>query len=135
MEQSGKIVEIINHNTAKVIIQKHASCKNCGACHIGTNSDIAIIAENKIDAETGNIVLVSMETQSVLSAAFIMYVIPLLILIASIFTGTRIFKTENGEVYSILMGFIFLALFYIIIRQNENKFRKKYKAVITKIIE
>ncbi len=135
MEQIGKIIEIIDNNTVKVNIQKHTSCKNCGACHIGTNPDIAIIADNQANAGIGNIVEVSMQTQSVLSAAFIMYVIPLFILVVSIAIGTKFFRNENGEVYSILMGLFFLALSYYVIRQNEKKFRQKYKAVITKIIE
>ncbi len=135
MEQLGKIVEIIDSNTAKLNMRKHTSCKNCGACHIGTNPDITIEAENKIDAKLGNLVEVSMKTQNVLSAAFIMYVIPLLILILGIAVGTKLFNSENEEIYSILLGFIFLGISYFVIKQNEKKFNKKYKAVITKIIE
>lgn len=135
MEQLGKIVEIIDSNTVKLNMRKHTSCKNCGACHIGSNPDITIEAENTIHAKIGNVVEVSMRTQNVLSAAFIMYVIPLLILILGIAVGTMLFNFENGEIYSILLGFFFLAISYLVIRQNEYKFNKKYKAVITKIIE
>lgn len=136
MEQLGKIVEILDDNTAKVIVLRHTSCKNCGACHVGgAKSDIIVDAENDADAKLGNLVEVTMETQNVLSAAFIMYVIPLFILLLGIFIGTQLFTFDNGEIYSILLGFVFLAISYFIIRQNENRFVKKYKAVITKIIE
>lgn len=135
MEQLGKIVEIVDQNTAKVIMMRHTSCKNCGACHIGSKPDIIVAAENDANAKLGNLVEVTMRTQNVLNAAFIMYVIPLFILLAGIFIGTQLFTFDNGEIYAILLGFVLLAISYFVIRQNEDRFVKKYKAVITKIIE
>lgn len=135
MEQLGKIVEVVDNSSAKVMMLRHTSCKNCGACHVGSNPDIIITAENAVSAQLGNLVEVSMKTQNILSAAFIMYVIPLFILVLGIYVGTRIFTTENGEIYSIFLGFALLAISYFVIRQSEDKFKQKYKAVITKIIE
>lgn len=135
MDQKGKIVEIVDSSTAKIMVFRHTSCQNCGACHLSEIPEVVVEAENKVNAQLGNIVEVNMETQNVLSAAFIMYVIPLFILVMGILIGNQIFTSEKGEVYSIFLGFVLLAISYLIIRQNEHKFSKKYKAVITKIIE
>lgn len=136
MEQFGKIVEVVDDSTAKVTMVKHTSCKNCGACHIGSNPEVEITVENHINAKLGNLVEVSMTTQNILSAAFIMYIIPLIMLVAGVVIGTKIFSIySNGEIYAILLGFVLLAISYWAIRQNEKHFKQKYKAVITKIIE
>lgn len=136
LEQFGKIVEVIDDSTAIVTMVKHTSCKNCGACHIGSKPEMSITVENTVNAKLGNIVEVSMPTQNILSAAFIMYVIPLVMLVAGIGIGTKIFSSlSGGEIFAILLGFALLTVSYLVIRQNEKRFREKYKAVITKIIE
>ncbi|MCG8483037.1 MAG: SoxR reducing system RseC family protein [Clostridia bacterium] len=136
MEQNGKIVELVDDTTAKVTIMRHSACEKCGACHVGSsNRNVSITAENNINAQLGHIVEVQMATQNVLSAALIMYVIPLIILVTGILIGTKLFQGEKGDILSIILGFVLLALSYFVIKKNEHHFSKKYKAVITKIIE
>lgn len=136
MEQNGKVVELINDTTAKVAILRHTACEKCGSCHIGSsNKDVIITVENTINAQPGNIVAVQMETRNVLSAALIMYVIPLIILVSGILIGTKLFQGEKGDILAIILGFALLALSYMVIKKNEHYFSKKYTANITNIIE
>lgn len=136
MEQNGRIVELVDDTTAKVAIMRHSACEKCGACHVGSsNRDFSITADNNVNAQLGHVVVVQMETENVLSAALIMYVIPLIALVTGILVGAKLFQGEKGDILSILLGFVLLALSYFVIRKNEHHFSKKYKAVITKIIE
>jgi len=135
MEQIGKIVELLDKDTAKVLMQQHTDCGKCGACSMGRNMDIVTIADNNIDAKVGDMVELKMETSNVLSAAFIMYVIPLITLVTGIFLGSKLFPGENSESLALLLGFTLLAITYFVIKMNEKKYIKKYKAVITKVIQ
>ncbi|QEK12079.1 SoxR reducing system RseC family protein [Crassaminicella thermophila] len=142
MIQVGKVVEILDSKRAKVLMRKHAACGECGACQHGDeNMNLNIIAVNEINAEVGDIVEVNMETQNVLGAAFIVYVIPLFAMILGIGIGSYLFKkmgvTVNLEIYAICLGFVLTAIAYLAIKSREGSFKKdkRYMPVISKILD
>ncbi|WIF94382.1 SoxR reducing system RseC family protein [Caminicella sporogenes] len=139
MKRTGKVIEI-KGNRAKVTLQKHSACGNCGACHIGDeNMNIDIDAINEINAKVGDFVEIDLETPNVLMAAFIAYGIPFFTLIFGIFGSFKIFEIlniSNKEMYSFIVGFILLVISYLCIKLNETRFKdsKKYYSKITKIL-
>ncbi|PAB60908.1 SoxR reducing system RseC family protein [Anaeromicrobium sediminis] len=142
MNQVGFVTKILPNNRAEVSMKKHAACGECGACQHGhENMNLNIIALNKIKSVEGNKVEVDLETSNVLGAAFIMYVIPLVTMVISIFISRHVFgnimKINNFEIYSILTGFTCLSITFLAIRLNEKKFEdsKRYIPTITRIIE
>ncbi|WP_129597605.1 SoxR reducing system RseC family protein [Anaerophilus nitritogenes] len=142
MNQVGKVIEVLEDHRAQVLMRKHSACGECGACQYGQeNMKIKIIAMNQVDAKEGDTVEVNLETQNVLGAAFIAYVIPLIALLIGII-GTsyllpKIGFTGNIEVYSIVVGFILTVIVFGFIKLNESSFKKqdKYVPVISKVIE
>ncbi|SES73254.1 positive regulator of sigma(E), RseC/MucC [Natronincola peptidivorans] len=139
MRQCGVVTET-NNKTAKVIIQRHSSCGSCNACKMGQeNMKIEIDAINEINAKVGQRVEVDMEGRNVLTAAFIIYVIPLAALIVGILVSSAILPNigieNNTEIYIALIGFVFMALSFIGIRKRENRLRenKKFVPIITEI--
>ncbi len=87
MKQCGQIVQIMN-GTAKVKMQRHSSCSGCKACKMGSSDKpIELEALNKLDAREGDWVEVEMENQYVLTAAFMMYMIPLFFLVIGVLAG------------------------------------------------
>ncbi len=133
MDRVGRVVELIDQSTAKVLMQKHTDCGKCGACGLGRDMDITTLADNNVAANVGDMVEMTMETKNILSAAFIMYTIPLITLLLGIFIGSKVFAS-NTEGLSLILGFAFLVITYFLIKKNEKKYIKKYKAVITKVI-
>lgn len=140
VNQIGTVTEVLMNRKAKVLMKKHSACGDCGACQHGKeNMKLKIIAANEISAHVGDQVEVDMETQQVLGAAFIVYVIPLFFLIAGIVSGNYFFNeigVSNSEIYSALAGFILMGLSFVVIRTFEKSFQgdKKYLPTITKII-
>ena len=140
MNQIGTVIEVLKNNKAKVLMRKHSACGDCGACQHGKeNMKLNIIAANEISAQSGDIVEVDMETQNVLGAAFIVYVIPLFLLIIGIIAGNYFFNKigfTNSEIYSALTGFMLMAISFAVIKTFEKSFQgdKKYLPTITKII-
>ena len=141
MKREGKVIAIRGED-ATVALMKHSACGDCGACQMGKeNMNIKIEALNSAGAHVGDKVVVNMESTNVLSAAFIAYGIPLIMLLLGIVGGKfmlEIFGIEkNIELYSFLMGAILLIITFLGIRKNENNFKesKKYLSRIIEIID
>ncbi|MFZ5966025.1 MAG: SoxR reducing system RseC family protein [Bacillota bacterium] len=142
MNQVGIITEIVDPQRAKILMRRHSACGDCGACQHGKeNMEMTLIAMNDIDAKIGDMVEVNLETQNVMGAAFIVYVIPLITLLIAIMGSSFLLRkigfTKNIDVYAAIIGFIFMAVSFIVIRSFEGSFKnnKKYVPTITKIIE
>ncbi|WP_053957031.1 SoxR reducing system RseC family protein [Inediibacterium massiliense] len=142
MNQVGKVIEVLEDHRAQVLMRKHSACGECGACQYGQeNMNLKIIAMNQVNAKEGDTVEVNLETQNVLGAAFIAYVIPLVALLVGVIGTSFILPktgfTGNVEVYSIVVGFILTIIAFGFIKLNENSFKKqdKYVPVISKVVE
>jgi len=138
----GTVIEVQKNNKAKVLMRKHSACGDCGACQHGKeNMKLNIIAFNEVSAKVGDMVEVDMETQNVLGAAFIVYVIPLFMLILGIAGGNIFLKNlqinNNLEIYTALIGFTLMAVSFAVIKSFESVFEKnrKYIPAIKKIVE
>ncbi len=84
--------------------------------------------------------MVSMEHMNILKATFLVYVIPMILLIVGIVGSYYILDSIgfNGakEVVAAIIGIILMALSYIYLKINDNKFResREYVPVVTKIL-
>jgi len=135
MDRAGIVVSEMGEYS-KVKLVRHTACGNCGACHLGDDQkDIMMIAKNAVHAKKGDLVEVSMATNSVLSAAFIMYVIPLAGLFIGLLLGQLIFAGE--DIMTAFLGLFFMGLTFVIIKLNDKRFLKneKYTAQILTILQ
>ncbi|MBB6214828.1 sigma-E factor negative regulatory protein RseC [Anaerosolibacter carboniphilus] len=142
MIQTGTVIETISGNKAKIHMKKHSACGDCGACQHGKeNMELNIVAINEIGAKPGDFVEVNMETQNVMGAAFIIYVIPLLALLLGIGLGSYVLNSigiqGNREVYAAGIGFLLTIIAYLTIKRFEGTFNKdkKYVPVVTKVLD
>lgn len=135
MDRTGIVVDQMGA-FSKVKLLRHTACGNCGACQLGDDQkDIMLVARNNVNANVGDMVEVSMATGGVLSAAFIMYVIPLVGLFVGLMLGQFLFSGNDGLVA--LVGVLIMALAFFIIKLNDKKFLKneKYTAQILTILQ
>ena len=135
MDRAGIVVSEMGEYS-KVKLVRHTACGNCGACHLGDEQkDIMMIAKNAVHAKKGDLVEVSMATNSVLSAAFIMYVIPLAGLFIGLLLGQMLFAGK--DIMTAFLGLIFMGLTFVIIKLNDKRFLKneKYTAQILTILQ
>ena len=141
MKQCGQIVQI-KDGTAKVKMQRHSSCAGCNACKMGSSEKpIELEAINPIGAREGEWVEVEMESQYVLTAAFMMYMIHLLFLIAGVLIGHFSLRwlgvTTYSELYTAIIAFAATGLSYYFLNRGEKEesFRAKMLPTITDCIE
>ncbi|RKD34640.1 SoxR reducing system RseC family protein [Thermohalobacter berrensis] len=129
MNQIGYIVST-KGNIAEVDIRRSSACGDkCGSCSGGCNAPkIRVKMKNTLGAEKGDLVEIKTKTNVVLKSAFIVYVVPLIIMILSIFAGINGFKSlgfSNYESLGFLTGLFSLGLSYIILKNIDKKIKEK----------
>jgi sigma-E factor negative regulatory protein RseC len=128
-------------NDAKVEILRSSACDHCRACSVGTEKKpLFVWAKNPLKARVGQLVEVEMQASTMLLATLIVYVIPLVAFIAGIglgYSGAGFFHIKSTELFSLLIGLIFMGLSFLGIHfysQNAEK-SKKYFSNIVNILE
>ncbi len=123
MKQVGIVVEKLNDN-AKVQFKRASACgENCAMCGGCEKTNSFVVAKNKIAANVGDTVILETDTKRVLTAAFLAYILPLILGIC----GYAIF----GAIIGIIMFFIpFLILFFI-----NKRLEEKYLPVIVRRVK
>lgn len=138
MAETGIVIkEAGKYVTVK--LERREACAKCRACTAGFETkDMIIEAENLCDAKEGDQVEISLEQSNFLKAVLIMYTIPLTFLFIGLGLGYLIsfsFGLQNVEVIAVICGFLLLALSYLIIRSNEDRWRdKKFRPIANNVV-
>lgn len=127
MDQIGKVIGI-EQGIATVELERSSACAKCGICHLGETQTIQIEVENSIGAAVGQRVLIAVGERSVLKASAILYLIPLLALVAGIglaFLLDHVFGLPGKtDWWGIGMGLALFLLAFVAIRRSEPALRK-----------
>lgn len=134
MQETG-IVESVNakNNTAKVVFDRKSACDKCGMC-IKANGDkmkVYVQVKNSQNAKVGDFVTIAMSDKFVLKAAFIVYIIPIIM----ISIGLAIFRKYSDLVLVLVVSVglaLGVALGIIIDRiiRKKNSFAPKMMSII-----
>lgn len=139
MQEIGKVLSV-SGKKARVLINRHAACGDCGACQIGREKmTMETDADNPIGAKTGEDVLVEMQFVSVLQATAIAYGLPLLALLAGAFAGWAAAPGLGLDqvLTAFFAGLVCVALCYagIAVCERHGCFHTKYRPVITALAD
>jgi len=134
-EETG-IVIATSENKAKVKASRHGDCENCGVCP-GDNA-MVVEVQNPIDASVGQRVAFEIQEANMLLAAFVVYILPLLALLAGAILGGILGNNLNQNilVYQIGGGILFFAVAVIYMKRYDRAVKKNdlLLPVITKIL-
>lgn len=127
--------------TAWVKTTKTAACESCAAregCHtMGGGKEMEVEAINIAGAKAGDRVVIGFETASLMKASFLVYVFPILCMIAGAAAGQEIAPSWglNISLLSAVMGFGAFFLAFLIIRFMGDKMseKDKYRAKVIKV--
>lgn len=141
MEQVGKVVGI-QKNMAEVQIRRTTACGgDCGKCGGCFPTQMVVSAKNTAQAKEGQKVMLDLSSKNILSAAFMVYIVPIILLIGSFAATQAIVKRNqypiNNELAGIIAGGIVLIIFFVLMRFIDKKMseRKKFEMEIRRIIE
>ena len=129
MEQLGYVRKTSN-NTAEVEVRRIAGCGGgCSSCGGGCSApNIVIELENRIGAKTGDFVEIKAKSKNIIKYALIAYMIPFAMLIVGIVLGVNLFQSmdiANYETLGFLMGIVFLAVSFIIVKVIDRAIKNK----------
>lgn len=144
MQQTGIVREIhggarphsgnnaIIVTSAEVEITRSSACgESCASCGLCPGQTARIYAINDVNAKAGDTVIIDMSDKKVLGAAFLVYIVPLIMLIAGYFSGYALFKSDG---IAILTGFIFMAVTFILLMRTDRKLKRRYTPHIISIV-
>ncbi|MBC2714033.1 MAG: SoxR reducing system RseC family protein [Desulfobacteraceae bacterium] len=139
--EEGIIIKV-NQTTAMVKTKQMTACESCAekdTCHsTGESSKIMEVeAKNPVNAQVGDIVVVSFETSQLFMLSFLLYVFPIIVMIFGALLGERMAENFNGNpsTYSAVMGFSFFFIAMAIVKLKDKKARKtgQYRPEIIKV--
>lgn len=140
MEQVG-FVRNVSDGKAEVEVRRISSCgggcKSCSGCDTPVH---LVTLSNEINAKVGDLVEIRAVAKDILKYTMIVYMIPFSMLLIGIIGGMKVlqsFEVANYEPLSFLIGVVFLALGYFIVKLFDNNIVNKEDEtiiVMTKII-
>jgi len=118
-EATGIVLEIID-TIAKVKVNRHGECSNCGACP--GDSAMVLDVKNKMCAKPGQRVIVEIPEVNVIKAAFIVYLLPIITTASGFLIGLFIANISgiNSTIMEIISSIAFLILSIVIIKRFDK---------------
>ena len=118
-----------------------ASCSSRDSCHLegdgGAGIEMTVEALNLANAKVGDRIVLNIKTANLLKATFLLYVFPILAMIAGALLGQTMAGSRGGDPssWAALTGFLFFGLAFIIIRLADRRLSSNanYKPVIVKV--
>ncbi|MBN1998461.1 SoxR reducing system RseC family protein, partial [candidate division KSB1 bacterium] len=123
----GEIVSI-NEEFATVKLFKGEHCKGCKGCDAHGVRDMTVVAENDIQAQVGDSVIIEISPRHIIGYSFLIFIFPVFCMIAGYFAG-HLFDRE-GEIIGAAGAFIALIFALIIIRLTDKLFGSKNSNIV-----
>ncbi|MDR1559592.1 MAG: SoxR reducing system RseC family protein [Clostridiales bacterium] len=127
MVEQGQVIELLPDNYVKIRVERTEACAKCGACAL-PGKDMTVIAYNPNGAGVSDYVTLSLESRYFLSAALILYGVPLLALLAG--TAAGYYGAESlglsaiSPIAGLITGIVLTGLTYFVIRLFDLKIKK-----------
>ncbi|MGA1871593.1 MAG: SoxR reducing system RseC family protein [bacterium] len=139
--EEGTVIEI-DDSIAWIKIIRTASCKGCSAkifcISCEQENQMKVKALNTLGARVGDKVVIGIETSSYIKISLLIYLFPILCLIAGAIIGEIIASdySVNPSLLSALFGFLLFFLSFVIVKLTAHTLAKKkeYRPEIIKII-
>lgn len=145
MEEEGRVVKV-DDGFAVVQIEKGSSCSGCGSkasCHAmgGANGKIMETrAVNNINAQVGDRVLIAIDSVVMLKSSFLIYIVPLVFMIAGGIMGDSYAREKmpdsDPDLIAGAVGITCLVLSFFLIKLWSRNLEKKaaYQPNISRIL-
>jgi len=135
------VVEKIVHQKAVVKLQRSSGCDTCearGSCHAEGDKEMRVEVENELHAREGDSVEVSMPTRSVAKMALVVYLGPVVALIAGAFIGDAVGRSFqfDSPLAPVIGGAVLLAASLLALKGFDRfaQSRPEYHPHMTRIL-
>ncbi len=126
------IVTRANQDTAWVTTTRSAACESCsskdscGAGHHGSQ-EMTVCVKNTLGVETGDPVVIGMETRPMIVLSFLLYVFPIILLVIGAFIGDSLAPVLgiNKSLSAMIFAFSFFAAAFLLLRKRQTRLSEK----------
>jgi sigma-E factor negative regulatory protein RseC len=137
--EKGEVVELMD-GLAVVVVSRSSACEGCGArgvCHtFGGDKDAKVSVENTIEAKTGDMVEIGIDEASLVTASFIVYIVPVIALLMGAGVGQFVSGYINiSEGGGAAFGGLFAMIASLLLIRFLNPVFEKYRSMRPKIIK
>ena len=127
------VVEAINGNNCYVRILQHSACSGCSAQRLCNSSEskekIIAVLLNGEDVQVGETVNVEGTVVQGLRAVYICYMIPLVLLIVSVYLGVKL----GGDMLGVILSLGVLAIYFVVLYLFRNSIGQHFAFTLHKI--
>lgn len=133
MTQEAVVTRLLPGGMAEVAVKRTTACGgNCGSCESCVfQNELKTAAKNPIEAQPGQKVLIESQSAKVFKAAFLVYVLPLLLFMAGYLAAAALGLGETGQILASFAGVILGAALVVL---SQKRVREKDK-ITFEIIE
>lgn len=121
--EKGRVVRV--NKEVEIELIETEKCDKCSFIdHCKTKLERRVILPNKFNLKTGQEVLLEVKGSDVLILTCLLYGVPLILFLVSIFSGFFIFE-KFTELYSTAFGLTLVGIYYLTVKKVlQNKFDK-----------
>ncbi|MCI2106289.1 MAG: SoxR reducing system RseC family protein [Intestinimonas sp.] len=137
MTQTATVSRTLQNGMAEICVVREGACSHncsdCQGCMTAKQPTVYAQAKNPAGAKAGDIVVVESKNGPLLGIAVVVYLIPMLLLLAGYFIGYALGFSQNG---CILVAFLFFVVSFGL-SVLLNRYVKQNRAVtmtITKVV-
>ncbi|MEJ5305058.1 MAG: SoxR reducing system RseC family protein [Ignavibacteria bacterium] len=127
------IVTKVTEKEIEIELIKTGNCDNCGTKDFCKGGEIKTITlKNEYDLSMGDKVIIEVRGKTILKTVFLLYGIPLLILILSFLISYQILEV-NKELIASSVSFTFIGIYYLLMATYFRKFENQFKVNLTRM--
>ena len=132
MTQNAVVTRIIDRRTAEVEVERGTACGgNCPSCESCIfQSEIKTLARNRIQARPGQKVVIATKSKEIFSAAALVYLMPIVLMLLSYAAASALGATEGIRVLvSFLAVLVSAGILILSQRTQKNKDKISFEIV------
>jgi len=136
MVQDAIVTKALSNGLAEVLVERATACgDNCGSCGVCKYaSEIRTYAKNTLGAREGERVVIKTKSSDIIGAAFLIYVIPLVVLLlAYAASATQNVPETTSIAVSFAAFFVCVAIVTVIQRRRAKKKQIEFEIVSYKL--
>ncbi len=140
-KEEGIVLRVTQTGMASVQTVRPGACKSCTSrhmCHGGNVKDEEVMAINAANAKPGDRIQITFETSSLIKATFLLYVFPIIWLLAGALIGQHYapaFQMNPSALAAIVgFGFFGAAILFVKILGNHLATKESYRPKITRVL-
>lgn len=135
MRKMADVLEVIDKDTAKIMLYKHKKCHGCGSCNRHMHPGSVFSASNPIKAGQGDMVDVNVHKKFSMTEFAIAYLLPVAVFFGGLFLGGLFAPGKSGGAFSVGLAFALLFASIVVNIVYKKKYHPDYTVSIVKVIQ